>query len=138
MGNLQCIYTVQLTPRTDKSSMEIVIFDHHREEEERKITTKVVNFFTRNKVDNEHEVIPTRQLKFTGADPDTSYTVKVTLVLNGQAISVSQKSIKALMDPATQAILDAQNNALAARLQTADKNDESKQNSMSYTINNVE
>ena len=37
------------------------------------------------------EVVPRREVVFHGADPDTSYTVKVTLVLNGQAIAVSQE-----------------------------------------------
>ena len=48
---------------------------------------------------------------------------QVTLVLNGQAISSTQKSIKALIDPATQALLDAQNTALAA-MQTAETNEQ--------------
>ena len=37
------------------------------------------------------EVVPRREVVFHGADPDTSYTVKVTLVLNGQAIAVCQE-----------------------------------------------
>ena len=39
------------------------------------------------------EVVPRREVVFHGADPDTSYTVKVTLVLNGQAIAVSQEHV---------------------------------------------
>ena len=64
------------------------------------------------------DVIPTKVIMFKGADTDTSYTLKVSLILNGQAIAVAQKSLKALRDPATQAILDAQNTALAAQLST--------------------
>ena len=49
-------------------------------------------------------------------------------MLNGQAISATQKSIKALIDPATQALLDAQNTALAAMqtLQTAETKDQER------------
>ena len=79
MGNLQCIYTIQLIPRTDKSSLEIVLFDHEADEEERKISSKVINFFTRNKVSSKSEIIPKRISIFTGADPDTSYTAKVKI-----------------------------------------------------------
>ena len=79
MGNLQCIYTIQLIPRTDKSSLEIVLFDHEADEEERKISSKVINFFTRKKVSSKSEIIPKRISIFTGADPDTSYTAKVKI-----------------------------------------------------------
>ena len=113
MKNLSCIYTVQLSPRTDKSSLEVVVFDRPEVEEDYK---KVFNFFRRDKVHAEPEPVPVREIVFAGADADTTYTVKVSLVLNGQAIAVGQKSLKALMDPATQAALDAQNTVLAAQL----------------------
>ena len=115
MGNLSCIYTVTLTPRTDKSSLEVVVFENPDKEDDIK---KVFNFFLRNQVSQEPDVIPTKVIMFKGADADTSYTLKVSLILNGQAIAVAQKSLKALRDPATQAILDAQNTALAAQLST--------------------
>ena len=115
MGNLSCIYTVTLTPRTDKSSLEVVVFENPDKEDDIK---KVFNFFRRNHVSPEPDVIPTKVIMFKGADTDTSYTLKVSLILNGQAIAVAQKSLKALRDPATQAILDAQNTALAAQLST--------------------
>ena len=113
MGNLSCIYTVTLTPRTDKSSLEVVVFESPDKEDDIK---KVFNFFRRNQVSQEPDIIPTKVIMFKGADTDTSYTLKVSLILNGQAIAVAQKSLKALRDPATQAILDAQNTALAAQL----------------------
>lgn len=116
MKNLSCIYTVQLTPRTDKASLDVVVFDKPEVEEDYK---KVFNFFRRATVKAEPEPVPVREILFPGADTDTSYTVKVSLVLNGQAIAVAQKSLKALMDPATQAALDAQNTVLAAQLVAA-------------------
>ena len=119
MGALSCIYTVQLSPRTDKSALEVVVFDHSEDEEDRTVSRKVINFFKRNQVDTEPEVVPRQMIHFPKADTDISYTIKVSLVLNGQVISVAQKSIKALMDPVTQAMFDAQNNALAARLSSA-------------------
>ena len=79
----------------------------------------MLNFFKRNQVSTEPEVTPRQVIHFTKADTDISYTVKVSLVLNGQVISIAQKSIKSLMDPVTQAMFDAQNNALAARLSSA-------------------
>ena len=38
---------------------------------------------------------PHKEFIFHGADADTTYTVKVTLVLNGRAIATAQKKIKA-------------------------------------------
>ena len=115
MGNLSCIYTVSLSPRTDRSSLEVVVFENPDKEDDIK---KVFNFFRRNQVSPEPEVIPTKVLMFKGADTDTAYTLKVSLILNGQAIAVARRSLKALVSPATQAILDAQNTALAAQLST--------------------
>ena len=45
-----------------------------------------------------------------------TYTVKVTLILNGQAVAVSRQSVKVLVDPVTQAEQDVRNTALAAQL----------------------
>ena len=39
---------------------------------------------------------PRRLIRFRGADADTSYTIKVSLVLNGKSIATTQKSLKAL------------------------------------------
>ena len=39
--------------------------------------------------------IPHKEFVFHGADAHTTYTVKVTLVLNGRAIATTQKKIKA-------------------------------------------
>ena len=55
-------------------------------------------------------------ITFRGAEPSTSYTVKVTLILNGQAVAVSRQSVKVLVDPVTQAEQDVRNTALAAQL----------------------
>ena len=130
MGNLSCIYTVTLTPRTDKSSLEVVVFESPDKEDDIK---KVFNFFRRNQVSQEPDIIPTKVIMFKGADTDTSYTLKVSLILNGQAIAVAQKSLKALRDPATQAILDAQNTALAAQLSTTTVNA-----SLAHSLNGID
>ena len=42
--------------------------------------------------------VPRKKFIFQGADADTTYTVKVTLVLNGRAIATAQKKIKALTE----------------------------------------
>ena len=60
--------------------------------------------------------IPRRLIRFRGADADTSYTIKVSLVLNGKSIATAQKSLKALNVPPTQAIQDAQNIMMASQL----------------------
>ena len=112
MSNLTCLYTVKISPRTDKSNLEVVFFD---QEEKSDPSSNIMEFFRRNKVDEDSEIVPSREVVFSGADPNLSYTVKVTLILNGQAVAVSQKSVKVLVDPVTQAELDAQNTALAAQ-----------------------
>ena len=113
MSNLTCLYTVKISPRTDKSNLEVVFFD---QEEKSDPSSNIMEFFRRNKVDEDSEIVPSREVVFSGADPNLSYTVKVTLILNGQAVAVSQKSVKVLVDPVTQAELDAQNTALAAQI----------------------
>ena len=40
--------------------------------------------------------LPTKYFVFEGADSDITYTVKVTLFLNGSTIATSQKTIKAV------------------------------------------
>ena len=131
MKNLSCIYTVQLSPRTDKSSLEVVVFDRPEEEEDYK---KMFNFFRGHKVQAEPEVVPFREILFPGADTDTSYSVKVSLVLNGQAIAVAQKSLKALMDPAEQEALDARNTELAAQLAKNNEEETNDLNKSSSTL----
>ena len=113
MSNLTCIYTVQITPRTDKSSLEVVFFNDQNDKYD---SSNILEFFRRNKVVEETEIVPTQVITFRGADPNISYTAKVTLILNGQAVAVSRQSVKVLVDPVTQAELDAQNTALAAQL----------------------
>ena len=113
MSNLTCLYTLKITPRTDKSNLEVVFFD---QEEKIDHSSNILDYFRRNKVDEDSEVVPSQHVVFSGADPNISYTVKVTLILNGQAVAVSQKSVKVLVDPVTQAELDAQNTALAAQI----------------------
>ena len=41
------------------------------------------------------EKVPHNKFVFHGAEEDTTYTVKVTLVLNGRSIASAQKKIKA-------------------------------------------
>ena len=62
------------------------------------------------------EEVPRRLIRFRGANADTSYTIKVSLVLNGKSIATAQKSLKALSVPPTQAIQDAQNIMMASQL----------------------
>ena len=116
MSNLTCLYTVKISPRTDKSKLEVVFFDQQERPDH---SANILEFFRRNKVNEESEEVPTQQVVFSGAEPSVSYTVKVTLILNGQAVAVSQKSVKVLVDPVTQAELDAQNTALAAQISQA-------------------
>ena len=113
MSNLNCLYTVQITPRTDKSSLEVVFFNQQNDKYD---SSNILEFFRRNKVDEDPDVVPTKLITFRGAEPSTSYTVKVTLVLNGQAVAVSRQSVKVLVDPVTQAEQDVRNTALAAQL----------------------
>ena len=42
------------------------------------------------------EEIPRKRFVFQGAGTDLTYTVRVTLVLNGKAIATSQKTVKSL------------------------------------------
>ena len=42
--------------------------------------------------------VPHKKFIFHGAEADTTYTVKVTLVLNGKSIATTQKKIKALIE----------------------------------------
>ena len=58
--------------------------------------------------------IPCKKFLFHGADTDTTYTVKVTLVLNGKAIATAQKKIKAL--PQDQLQKDQKQNLLVSQL----------------------
>ena len=44
------------------------------------------------------EKVPHKKFIFHGAEADTTYTVKVTLVLNGKSIATAQKKIKALIE----------------------------------------
>ena len=62
------------------------------------------------------EEAPRRLIRFRGADADVSYTIKVSLVLNGKSIATAQKSLKAIAVPASQAAKDAQNIAMASQL----------------------
>ena len=39
---------------------------------------------------------PYKVVKFSGVDSDKSYTVRVSLLLNGKSIATAQKSLKAL------------------------------------------
>ena len=45
---------------------------------------------------------PTKRFVFKGADTNVTYTVRVTLVLNGKAIATSQKSVKSIHHPSGQ------------------------------------
>ena len=58
---------------------------------------QIIIFFTREvKLDqNSNEKAAKRSFVFHKADAETTYTVKVTLVLNGRAIATAQKKIKA-------------------------------------------
>ena len=114
MSNLNCLYTVQITPRTDKSSLEVVFFNDDKDD--KYDSSHILEFFRRNKVSEDPDIVPTKTIVFRGAEPTVSYTVKVTLILNGQAVAVSRQSVKVLVDPVTQAEQDAQNTALAAQL----------------------
>ena len=51
---------------------------------------------------------------FLGCDTDTTYTVKVTLVLNGKAIATAQKKIKSL--PQDQLAEDEKHNLIVSQL----------------------
>ena len=42
------------------------------------------------------EETPRKRFVFKGAGTDLTYTVRVTLVLNGKAIATSQKTVKSL------------------------------------------
>ena len=43
------------------------------------------------------QIMPQYQVvKFSGVDSDKSYTVRVSLLLNGKSIATAQKSLKAL------------------------------------------
>ena len=120
MKTLSKIYTVQLTPRTDSSKLEVVYFEPP-EDRDRKISQKFMNLFRRNNKPIP-DSFPSKTIRFVGADPNLGYSVRVSLIINGQAIAVSQHSIKPLIDPDTQAEQDAKNSALAARLSSAASN----------------
>ena len=70
MKNLSCIYTVQLSPRTDKSSLEVVVFDRPEGEEDYK---KMFNFFRGHKVQAEPEVVP---VPFSRSPPKVYYACR--------------------------------------------------------------
>ena len=42
------------------------------------------------------EEIARKRFVFKGADTDVTYTVRVTLVLNGKAIATAQKTVKSI------------------------------------------
>ena len=46
--------------------------------------------------ETEDQSAPKKVIEFSGVDPDTPYTVRVSLLLNGKAIATAQKSLKAL------------------------------------------
>jgi len=92
MSALSCIYTVQILPRTDKDSMEVFVFE---KEVDRMFSG--LSIFNRGleKPSEDKINIPHKEFVFHGADAHATYTVKVTLVLNGRAIATTQKKIKA-------------------------------------------
>ena len=120
MKALSKIYTVQLTPKTDSSKLEVVYFEPP-EDRDRKISQKFMNFFRKNNK-QVPESFPSKTVSFVGADPNNGYSVRVSLIINGQTIAVAQHSIKPLIDPETQAEQDAKNSVLAARLSSAASN----------------
>ena len=79
MSNLNCLYTVQITPRTDKSSLEVVFFNDDKYD--KYDSSHILEFFRRNKVSEDPDIVPTKTIVFRGAEPTVSYTVKVTLIL---------------------------------------------------------
>jgi len=109
LGALQCLYTVQIIPRTDQDSVEVFVF----EPEEHKFLSSISLFRKSDK--NEADEIPSKNFVFKGADADITYTVKVTLVLNGRAIAAVQKKLKALpkVEPQVQ---DEKHNMLVSQL----------------------
>jgi len=96
MSEISVIYTVQIVPRTDKDSVEVVVFDGDPE----KTTAIVMNYF-RSRLNiigppTEDQAAPQKVVKFSGVDSDKNYTVRVSLLLNGKSIATAQKSLKAL------------------------------------------
>merc|ERR1711953_629779 len=95
MDTLYCLYTAQITPRTDHDSLEIFVFE--RESESHLRIFSAIKVF--NKSDDGppgEEEKEKKRFVFKGADTDVSYTVRVTLVLNGKAIATSQKTVKSV------------------------------------------
>ena len=89
MKSLSRIYTAQLTPRTTRSKLEVIYFEL-RDSNQRKISQKMLNLFRRNNLQSPEDSSSSKSIVFPGARPDTDYTVRVTLIINGQAVSVSQ------------------------------------------------
>ena len=44
----------------------------------------------------QEQAAPQKVVRFSGVDSDKTYTVRVSLLLNGKSISTAQKSLKAL------------------------------------------
>eukprot|EP00090_Calanus_glacialis_P024671 TRINITY_DN38342_c0_g1_i1.p1 TRINITY_DN38342_c0_g1~~TRINITY_DN38342_c0_g1_i1.p1 ORF type:complete len:507 (+),score=138.46 TRINITY_DN38342_c0_g1_i1:23-1543(+) len=111
MSALSCLYTVQILPRTDKDSMEVFVFE---KEVDRIFSGLSIFSMSSEKGVSNKTNIPRKKFLFHGADADTTYTVKVTLVLNGKAIATAQKKIKAL--PQDQWQKDQKQNLLVSQL----------------------
>ena len=108
-------------PRTDQDSVEVFFFDDSSDDR----IFSGISIFNKRQVDplqnrsnfpsfsgqtEKTEEAPTKSFTFAGSDADTTYTVKVvtvystlerdllqvTLVLNGRAIAVIQKKLKAV------------------------------------------
>ncbi|XP_023321475.1 uncharacterized protein LOC111696157 [Eurytemora carolleeae] len=92
MDAIQCMYTVQIVPRTDKDSVEVVVFTKEDE-------LKFFSYFHQAGNVIKPGDLPRKKFFFHGVDKDTAYTIKVSLVLNGRAIATAQKKIKAVIIP---------------------------------------
>ncbi|XP_023321500.1 uncharacterized protein LOC111696181 [Eurytemora carolleeae] len=92
MDAIQCMYTVQIVPRTDKDSVEVVLFTKEDE-------LKFFSYFRKAGRVIKPGDLPRKKFFFHAVEKENTYTVKVSLVLNGRAIATAQKKLKAVLVP---------------------------------------
>ncbi|XP_023321498.1 uncharacterized protein LOC111696180 [Eurytemora carolleeae] len=89
MDVIQCMYTVQIIPRTDKDSVEVVLFTKEDE-------LKFFSYFRKTGKIIKPGDLPRKKFSFRGVEQDETYTIKVSLGKAAQAtlIAASMMNVK--------------------------------------------